>query len=339
LFFGLIGCRHQKNDKDAHMLGATANRLIFALTSAFAWAGFYLLRFCERLFPTRVLSFLLWPLAAVWSLAEPRHGKLVTAWRRFPAAWRPAAARFFLWQSLVPYHARLVYTWPDRLRNPRWLSRCHLEGDLTALRNQDRGIILASLHFGPFETLPYWLRAHGIPATALLGQPARRKNLMSHLYGLSPPADVPVFLSVTDFIPLPRFTHVRQFLGPGRRLVAMVDVDRGIQFQIPFENRSFRMATGAIRLAAMADAELVPCLITETAPWKFAIHFGAPVPRLYLGNSPDMQTAGAHLLREFMKVISRRPAQCCPRLLSCISPPAGNGVSDRSAVAHASESH
>ena len=263
----------------------------------------------------------------------------MTAWRRFPVAWRPGAVGFFLWQSLVPYHTRLVYTWPDRLPNPRWLSRCHLEGDrdLAALRDQDRGAILASLHFGPFETLPYWLRAQGIPATTLMGQPASQKSLMSHLYSLSPPADVPVFLSATDFVPLPRFRHVRQFLGPGRWLVVTVDVDHGIQFQVPFENRLFRMATGAIRLAAMADVELIPCLITETASWKFAIHFGAPVPRCYLGNSPDMQTVGAHLLKEFMKVIARHPEQCCQRLLSCISPSAVHGDSDLSTVAQWAE--
>jgi lauroyl/myristoyl acyltransferase len=318
---------------------SAAERLVFGFTSVIAWAGFYLLRFAERLFSTSVLNFLLWPLAAAWSLAEWRHGKLVAAWRRFPVAWRPGAARFFLWQSLVPYHARLVYTWPDRLRNPRWLSRCHLEGDrdLSALRDMGKGVILASLHFGPFETLPYWLRAHGIPATALLGQPAYQKSLMHHLYSLSPPADVPVFLNATDFIPFPRFRNVRQFLGPGRRLVVMVDVDRGIQFQVPFEDRLFRMATGAIRLAAMADVELIPCLIAETASWKFAINFGAPVPRCYLGNSPDVQAAGTHLLKEFMKVIVLYPAQCCQRLLSCISPSAVHGDPDLSTVDQGAE--
>ena len=73
-----------------------------------------------------------------------------------------------------------------------------------------------------------------------------------------------MFLSVDELAPLPRFAHVRTILGPGRRLFVMVDVDRGIQLQVPFEDRWFRMASGAIRLAAMADAELIPCLIRET---------------------------------------------------------------------------
>jgi lauroyl/myristoyl acyltransferase len=80
-----------------------------------------------------------------------------------------------------------------------------------------------------------------------------------------------------------------------------------LQFYLPFDNRLFRMATGPIRLAAMAEAELIPCLIRRTGSWKFATHFGNPVPRSYLSNSPDLQAFGAHLLGEFSKVITRYP--------------------------------
>jgi lauroyl/myristoyl acyltransferase len=199
-------------------------------------------------------------------------------------------------------------------------------------------VVLASLHFGPFELLPYWLRAHGIVTTMIRGPtPDSLKSLTNYQHALSPPANVPVFLNLSEMTPLPRFTHVGRFLGPGRRLLVTVDVDRGIQFHVPFENRLFRMATGAIRLAAMADAELIPCLISESAPWKFAIHFGSPVPRRYLGDSPDLPAVGAHLLREFSNVITRYPEQCRWRLLSAMSPLPAKEVSDLSVVAHAAE--
>jgi len=45
----------------------------------------------------------------------------------------------------------------------------------------------------------------------------------------------------------------------------LIDVDRGKQLYVPFEDRLFRMATGAIRLAQMLDAELIPVLIVETS--------------------------------------------------------------------------
>jgi lauroyl/myristoyl acyltransferase len=118
----------------------------------------------------------------------------------------------------------------------------------------------------------------------------------------------------------------------------MVDVDRGKQVYVPFENSLFRMATGAIRLAAVSGAELVPCLIRETASWKFVIHFGDPVPQSYLGSSPDLKGAAAHLLKEFFKVIPNYPEQCNHRLLSAISVAAADGVSSIPAVPHGTES-
>jgi lauroyl/myristoyl acyltransferase len=123
-----------------------------------------------------------------------------------------------------------------------------------------------------------------------------------------------VFLYAEDLIPLPRFSHVRKILGPGRHLLVMVDVAQGTQVDIPFEDRIFRMSTGAIQLATMANANLIPCLIAEICTWKFVIRLGAPVPRQHLGNTPDVQAIGAHLLSEFSQVVSRYPEQCRIRL-------------------------
>jgi len=315
------------------VVASMVTRLALRLKLAVAWVGFYLLRFCEHLLPTTVLSLLLWPPAAAWNLMQLRPRQLLACWQCFPESWRqPTRWRFLFRQSLGLFHAQFISTWPDRLCTARWQSRCRLEGRSNMVRSPgDRGIVLASLHFGPSETLPYWLRAHGIVATTIRGFPDRDplESLMNYRCALSPPSEVPVFLPVNEMSPLPRFRHIQQFLGPGRRLLVEMDVDRGIQFHVPFEDRLFRMATGAIRLAAMADAELIPCLIMETASWKFAIHFGIPVPRCYLGNSPDMQAIGTHLLKEFSKVIARYPEQCRLSLLSALSRFAVAGVGDR----------
>ncbi len=305
------------------------NSLIFSLTSAVAWAGFYLLRLGERLLPINVLSLLLWPPAAAWDLMQLRRRNLLAAWRRFPQSWQPKPAQFFLRQSLGLYHAQLVYIWPDRLCTRRWLSRCRLVGrvDLVRSENKDRPTILASVHLGPSEIMNYWLRAHGIVTTTVRGPwPKSLQRLASYQHALSPPADVPVFLLVEEV------SRIRQFLRPGQRLLVMVDVDRGKQLYVPFENHVFRMANGAIRLAALTGAELVPCLIVETSSWNFAIHFGNPVPEEYLANTTDLQAIGTHLLKEFVKVIVRYPEQCTHRLLSCISPAPAAGVTKIPAV-------
>ena len=257
-------------------VAAAATKLVLKLKLAVAWAIFCFLRWCERLVPTSLLSLLPWPPVALYDLVHVRQRTPLTCWSRYPESWRPKRWRFVLRQSLVLYHSQLLYLWPDRLCTTRWLSRCRFEGgsDLIGSREGDRGVVLAPLHYGPSEILPYWLRGHGI-VTPLIGAspvPDSLKSLTSYQFALSPPADVPTFLSASEMSPLPRFSRIRQVLGPGRRLLVMIDVDRGIQFHVVFENRLFRMATGAIRLAAMADAELIPCLITETASWKFAFN-------------------------------------------------------------------
>jgi hypothetical protein len=202
------------------IMASAATRLVSRLKLAVAWAGFYFLRGCERLLPTRVLSLLLWPPAAVWDLVQLRERKLVDRWRRFPESWHPKAKRWFLRQSLgLLYHPQLIYIWQDRLRTARWLNRCRLEGgsELIGPRERDRGVVLASLHFGPSEILPYWLRAHGIVATMIGASPVpdSLESLTSYQSALSPPASVPVFLSASEMSPLPRFAQIRQVLGPG----------------------------------------------------------------------------------------------------------------------------
>ncbi|PYL60702.1 MAG: hypothetical protein DMF24_09335, partial [Verrucomicrobia bacterium] len=274
---------------------------------------FHFLRLAERVLPLSVLSFLLWPPAAVWDLLHLRQRTPLISWRRFPESWRPKRWRFLLRQSLALYHAQLLYVWPDRLRSARWLSRCRLEGGSEYIGSCEgkRAVVGVSLHFGPVAILPYWLRAHGIVLTSVR-TPAidYLEDLTNYQFSLSPPADVPVFLSTSEIGLSPRLSSIRKILGPIKRLGMLVDVDRGKQFYVRFEDRLFRMATGPIRFAQMLDAELVPVLIVETATWKYAIHFGSPVPQQYLDNSADMEAIGTHLLQEFSKVITRHPEQC-----------------------------
>ncbi len=299
------------------------------------WGSFYFVRFCEQTLPQRLFSLLLWPLAATWDLIQVRERKPWVHWHRFPRSWRPKRWRYVLRHSLGLYHSQLIYMWPDRLTTPRWLNQCRFEGDRSLLETSedDRGIVLASLHFGPFEVLPYWLRAHGIPATSVRADPpAALKSLTNYQYSLSPPSDIPVFIFASDLTPFPRFSNIRKILGPGRRLLVMVDPNRGVMADIPFEDRLFHMATGATHLAQMAGAKLIPCMITEDSTWKFTIHVGTPVPQEWIGRSPNMQAIGTHLLQEFSKVVTRFPTQCKMRCLRALWPRPGDGVAERSAV-------
>ena len=138
--FGLLVSTKTANDKNANMVGSTANKLLLKLKLAVAWASFDFVRLSERLLPIRVLSLLLWPLAAAWDLVQVRQRKPLTHWRHFPRSWRPKRWRFVLRQSLGLYHSQLFYMWPDRLSDARWMSRCRLEGgsELIGTREGDR---------------------------------------------------------------------------------------------------------------------------------------------------------------------------------------------------------
>ena len=137
------------------------------------------------------------------------------------------------------------------------------------------------------------------------------KGLTIYQFSLSPPTDVPVFLSTSEIGSRPRLSSIRKILGQSRRVGVLLDVERGKQFYVPFEDRLFRMATGAIRLAQTLGADLIPVLIVETSTWKYTIHFGTPVPQQhYPGNQSDMLASSTHLLQEFSKVITRYPEQC-----------------------------
>ena len=314
---------------------SAAKRSIRWIQLGIAWSSFCFVRLCERVLPLSLFSLFLWPLAAAWDLVQVRKRRPWAHWHRFPKSWRPKRWRYILRHSLGLYHSQLFYMWPDRLTNPRWLNRCRFAGDrkLLELAEGDRGIVLASLHFGPFEILPYWLRAYGIPATSVRADPPEAlKSLTNYQYSLSPPADIPVFIFSSDLIPVPRFSRIGKILGPGRRLLVMVDPNRGVMTDIPLEDRLFHMATGAIRLAQMAGARLIPCLITEDSTWRFTIHIGTEVPPEWIGRSPDMHAIGTHLLREFSKVITRYPVQCKMRCLRAMWPLPENRVTEQSAV-------
>lgn len=143
------------------------------------------IRACERLFPPGLLSLLLWPPAAIFDLLHARERQPFVHWRRLPAIWRPKRWRFVLRQSLGLYHSQLFYMWPDRLADKRWRDRCRFEGreNLRVSEEAGKGIVFACLHFGPFEILPYWLRAKGIiTQTVRTRPPEALKGLTDYQY-------------------------------------------------------------------------------------------------------------------------------------------------------------
>src|SRR5215472_2444176 len=130
-------------------MGSTLKRAFATTQLGIGWSSFYLVRFFERILPLSLFSLLLWPLAAAWDLLQIRERRPWAHWHRFPRSWRPKRWRYILRHSLGLYHSQMFYMWPDRLTDSRWQKRCRFEGDrkLLELAEDDRGIVLASVHF------------------------------------------------------------------------------------------------------------------------------------------------------------------------------------------------
>lgn len=264
-----------------------------------------------------MLSVFCWPGAVVWNATERvKRGEVRADWHRFPAPWRPNRLRYGFSQNLALTHSRFVYLWAERLTQTRWLKNCHFRGrvDLVTFRQSARPIIFVTLHFGPIQVLPVWLRAEGIPVTMLVGPAEPRQRLRARFAERSAPADVPLLLPVSDI------GRIRCFLRPHRRLLISMDVNRGKQVVVRHSGYSFRLTTGALRMAAVSGADVVPCLITfEKGAWNVGVHFGSPVPREYLGRQPDIDAAASHLIGEFLPVVTSYPHLMSPRFLRCMT--------------------
>ena len=66
-------------------------------------------------------------------------------------------------------------------------------------------------------------------------------------------------------------------LRAGNVIGLMIDTPFGKQMDIPFDyGWTFQMATGAVRMAILHQAELIPCLIVDEGRWHFRMHFAAP---------------------------------------------------------------
>jgi hypothetical protein len=270
----------------------------------------------EKFMPLGALRRMLRPLAAVTArlalarqpAPEPFHG---------PANLQAADASAVFNATVDSYLARALNFIPDRFVADKWHGQCRFHGEVPAVSNQP--VILATLHFGPLHLLRYWLRARGFLVTTLVEELPGTRTLVKHLKDrLSDAAtglqDIPHVISRNELF------KVRQCAQPGRMLMISVDHHSGKQVQINAGASHLRLATGAIRLAASLNARLIPCLMTESGPWQFDIHFGQPVPAELLGDDPDLARAASHLWHEFLPVVAQHPEQIGGELRCCFLP-------------------
>jgi hypothetical protein len=293
------------------------------------WAVSESLRLAERLLPVPLLRLLLWPPAAILSAYELTPARRTYhLFGRLPPSLRPSVSRGrWLWR-LWTRRTALVMTrffrfWPDRLREPRWQSRCRVHGAerLNAVLDGGRPVILTALHYGCLTELYHCLRARGLTVASVSARgEARWSEYRKRLNTLADEAN--------GLTGLPRVYEVgdvwsaRDHLAKPRRLLT-ITLD-GYHGQRPLVVRGpdfcLRLGSGAVRLAAVTNAVIVPCLIAAPRGLAVEIHFGTPVADDLIADPCRHPAAAEHVVRELLPLIRALPEQCVDQLLSAFDP-------------------
>ncbi len=253
---------------------------------------FFSIRWLERRLSVRNLYRILWPHAFMRAAL-----KGITASAPPPASFggKTSARAIREWRMQIYLNQILEYL-PDRLAEPKWMDGCRIAGldRLQQARQNGRPVVLAFRHLGSYVLLRPWLRAAGFPVAGLLGgKSENRSRLRRHEDRVSP------FPGVPTVFYLDQLRAADKFLTAGNLLFVAIDYANGKQMDVPAgDGRTFRMATGAVRLAIRHRAELFPCSIVDEGRWHFRIELGRPVPAEYLAAETDLVPAGKHLVNE-----------------------------------------
>jgi lauroyl/myristoyl acyltransferase len=216
------------------------------------------------------------------------------------------------------YLKQVLEYFPDRLAETKWMSRCRIEGldRVLQARQNGRSVVLAFFHSKAHRMSRFWLRAAGISAATLVGGKAEGRAQLDRLGdGCSPFPEIP-----TAFY-LDQLRQACKFLATGNLLLVAIDAGAGNHLHVPVgAGWTFQMSTGAMRLAALHQAELVPCVVIAEGCWRFQIKLGRPVPAEYLAAGADWIHAGKYLLDEMLPHFRNHPDQFTGELVKNFQP-------------------
>jgi len=283
--------------------------------SACGLCFFFVIRGAERLLSVRVLHGILNAFAFVRAGVNTTFKKieplpLLPEFLRSPRTRR--AARQFRQNH---YLGQCLRHFPDRLAEAKWMNGCEFEGldRLRQARESRRPIVLTFCHFGPYFLLPFWLRATGAPAAALLGGTAAKRTGLLRLQNRFCP-----FPKIPTAVYQDQLRQAAEFVAAGKPLLVSFDTPVGKWMSVPWDGDwTFQMATHAMRLAVRHRAELIPCSITDLGRWRFRIRLGRPVPDELLATDAGRVRAGKHLLDEMLPVFQAHPEQAAAHFMRC----------------------
>ena len=157
-----------------------------------------------------------------------------------------------------------------------------------------------------------WLRTAGIAAAIVRARNIKKREAFRrHADKFMPCPEIPAAFCLDQIRP------AAAFLAKGNTLCIAMDVpnSKGKIVEVPFgPGWSFRMTTGAVRLAIREQAELMPVTLIDEGGWRFRLEIGRPVPKELLTAGADWSLVGKHLIDEMMPHFKAHP-ECCGRNL------------------------
>lgn len=267
----------------------------------------------ERLLPPAILAGVLWPGVGAFALCAT-FGKAGRARRSaFAAAYgTPLKMRMTVRAFIGETFGRLVTLWPDRFKAPRWQRRFTVTGldQLLACRAEGRPIVFAIIHSQHMNLLRLFLRARGLPVASLTytpGETAIRRLINAAADQCSPLAGTPHKFS------LKQLRSAYDFLRSGNCLLIACDKHSDDMISLPTDLGTIGIHLGQFRLAAMANALVVPALVWQAKPWKFHVALGEPtVPPSHSSERSAFKPLADHCLMTWQVMIREHPEQLHP---------------------------
>ena len=294
-------------------------------------AGLWLvlvLRLIGSRVPFRLLWLILWPamlLRTGWELCRcrpnPRDFDHLAGLSWLPSSRAGRLLKILLGRTRLNLLKLRVY-WPEDLpKQGRGEIRVEGADRLAEVRRSGRPAILMTLHFSSITLLFNWLRACGNSVAAVSAN--GRNSWNGHRRHLSHLRDQAAGLGdVAGVIELGQTWDMRDHLLKHKLLLVAADFRPRQAARhgstATAEGISLPMNGGAIRLAAMTGASIIPCLMRSGPFFSMTVTLGEPVPEADMADPKRLSSVCDHLLRQFLPVLRAAPEECSAELLGLI---------------------
>jgi lauroyl/myristoyl acyltransferase len=165
---------------------------------------------------------------------------------------------------------------------------------LEAARGENRGVILASAHFGLPAVIRLAIEERGVPVVGIGGRANR----------------VEVTLGRDVWTNTRGLTRMREELAAGYVCIILLDVRRGRYTELPFLSGRMPVTVGAFRIAQMTGSPILPAfgIMTGDTP-RFRVDIGRPLAIPAVRGTTSYAEASTTFIRAFEDLGRRYPAQ------------------------------